>query len=56
MLLLSSGLLLTAWIIGWVVFEIPGHWIHVLPVMAVIPVVVHVVRTVPSKLPRRHRR
>ena len=42
MLVVSSGLLLTAWIIGWVVFEIPGRWIHVLPVMALIPMVAHV--------------
>jgi hypothetical protein len=56
MLVVSSGLLLTAWIIGWVVFEIPGRWIHVLPVMALIPMVVHVMRTAPSKPPRRHGR
>jgi hypothetical protein len=43
--LVSAGLLLTAWIIGWLVFEIPGNWIHVLAVMAVVPMVVHVVRT-----------
>ena len=56
MLVVSSGLLLTAWIIGWVVFEIPGRWIYVLPVMALIPMVVHVMRTAPSKPPRRHGR
>jgi hypothetical protein len=50
-LVVSSGLLLTAWIIGWVVFEIPNRWILVLPVMAVLPMVVHVVRTVPAKPP-----
>ena len=55
MLVVSSGLLLTAWIIG-IGFEIPGRWIHVLPVMALIPMVVHAVRTVPSKPPRRHGR
>jgi hypothetical protein len=38
----SSGLLLTAWIIG-LVFEIPSRWMHVLPVLSVIPMVVHVV-------------
>ncbi len=51
MLVVSSGLLLTAWIIGWVVFEVPSRWIHLLPLMAVIPTVVHVVRTVPAKPP-----
>jgi len=57
MLLFSSGVLLTAWIIGWLVFEIPARWIHVLPVMAVIPMVMHVVRTAaPAKPPRRHGR
>jgi hypothetical protein len=56
MLVVSSGLLLTAWIIGWVVFEIPGRWIHVLPVMALIPTVAHVVRTAPARRPRRHGR
>jgi hypothetical protein len=55
-LVVSSGLLLTAWIIGWVVFEIPGRWIHVLPVLAVVPIVVHLMRTAPSKSPRRHDR
>jgi hypothetical protein len=50
-LVVSSGLLLTAWIIGWVVFEVPSRWIHLLPLMAVIPTVVHVVRTVPAKPP-----
>ena len=53
MLVVSSGLLLTAWIIGWLVFEIPSRWIHVLLVIAVVPMVVHVMRTVPSQ-PRRH--
>jgi hypothetical protein len=55
-LVVSSGLLLTAWIIGWIVFEIPNRWIHVLPVLSVIPMVVHVVRTAPSQPPRRHDR
>ena len=55
-LVVSSGLLLTAWIIGWVVFEIPNRWIHVLPVMAVLPMVVHVMRTALSEPPRRHGR
>jgi hypothetical protein len=55
MLVVSSGLLLTAWIIG-LVFEIPSRWIHVLPVMAVLPMIVHVIRTAPSKPPRRHGR
>jgi hypothetical protein len=50
-----SGLLLTAWIIG-LVFEIPSRWMHVLLVLAVIPTVVHVVRTAPAKPPRRHDR
>ena len=45
MLAVSSGRLLTVWIIGWFVFEIPTRWIHVLPLMAVIPLVVHVMRT-----------
>ena len=27
-LVVSAGLLLTAWIIGWFVFEIPGRWIR----------------------------
>jgi Family of unknown function (DUF5670) len=53
MLLVSSGLLLTAWIIGWLAFEIPGRWIHMLPVVAVVPMVVYVMRTVPSKPSRR---
>jgi len=52
-LVVSSSLLLTAWIIGWVVFEIPSRWIHVLPLMAVIPTVLHVMRTAPSKPSRR---
>jgi hypothetical protein len=52
-LAVSSGLLLAAWIIGWLVFEIPSRWMHALPVMAVIPMVVHVMRIVPSKSPRR---
>ena len=53
MLVVSSGLLLAAWIIGWLVFEIPSRWMHVLPVMAVVPMVVHAMRTVPSKPSRR---
>jgi hypothetical protein len=56
MLVVSAGLLLTAWIIGGVVFEIPGRWIHVLPVIALIPMVAHVVRTAPAKPLRRHGR
>ncbi len=55
MLVVSSGLLLTAWIIG-LVFEIPSRWMHVLPVLSVIPMVVHVMRTAPSQPPRRHDR
>jgi hypothetical protein len=46
--------LLAAWIIGWLVLEILSRWIHVLPVMAVLPMVVHVIRTAPAKPPRRH--
>ena len=53
MLVVSSGLLLAAWSIGWLVFEIPSRWMHVLPVMAVVPMVVHAMRTVPSKPSRR---
>lgn len=56
MLMFSSGLLLAAWIIGWLVLEIPSRWMHVLPVLAIIPMVVHVVRITPSKLPPRHGR
>lgn len=56
MLVVSAGLLLTTWIIGWLVFEIPSRWMHVLLVMAVIPMVVHVMRTAPSKPLRRHDR
>jgi hypothetical protein len=52
-LVVSSGLLLTAWIIGWLVFEIPSRWMHVLPVMAVVPMVLHAMRSVPSKPVRR---
>jgi hypothetical protein len=52
-LVVSSGLLLTAWIIGGLVFEIPSRWIHVLHVLAVVPMVVHVMRTAPSKPPSR---
>ena len=52
MLLVSARVLLTAWIIGWLVFEIPHRWIHVLPMIATIPMVVHVVRIAPSKPPR----
>jgi hypothetical protein len=55
-LVVSSGLLLTAWIIGWLVFEIPNRWIHVLPMLAVVPMVMHVMRTVLSKPLRRHGR
>jgi hypothetical protein len=51
--LVSSGLLLTAWIIGWLVFDIPSRWVHVLLVLAVVPMVVQVMRTVPSKSSRR---
>jgi hypothetical protein len=53
MLVVSAGLLLAAWIIGWLVFEIPSRWMHVLPVLAVFPMVVYVMRTVPSKPSRR---
>ena len=53
MVVVSSGLLVAAWIIGWLVFEIPSRWMHVLPVMAVVPMVVHAMRTVPSKPSRR---
>jgi len=56
MLVVSSGLLLAAWIIGWGVFEIPGRWIHGLPVLAVIPMVVHGMRTARSQPPERHGR
>jgi hypothetical protein len=52
-MLFGSSLLLLVWVIGWLVFEIPSRWIHVLPVMAVLPMVVHVMRTVPSKPSRR---
>ena len=55
MLVVSSGLLLTAWIIGWQVFEMPSRWIHVLVVLAVVPMVLQVMRTIPSK-PQRHGR
>lgn len=56
MLLFSSGLLLTAWIIGWLVFDVPSHWVHSLLLVAVIPMIMHVVRTAPSKRTRRHGR
>jgi hypothetical protein len=36
-MLFGSSLLLVVWIIGWGVLEIPGRWIHVLPVLAVVP-------------------
>jgi hypothetical protein len=52
-LMVSFGLLLAAWIIGWLVLKIPSRWMHVLPVMAVVPMVVHAMRTVPSKPSRR---
>jgi hypothetical protein len=52
-LVVSSGLLVAAWIIGWLVFEIPSRWMHIFPVLAVVPMVVHVMRTAPSKPPRR---
>jgi hypothetical protein len=55
-MLFGSSLLLVVWIIGWGVLEIPGRWIHVLPVLAVVPMIVHVMRTVPSKPSRRHGR
>ena len=54
MLVVAAGLLLTAWIIGWGVLEIPGRWIHVLPVLAVVPMVVHVMRTEAEALERAH--
>jgi hypothetical protein len=53
-MLFGSSLRLVVWVFGWLVFEIPSHWIHVLPVMAVLPMVVPVMRTAPSK-PSRHR-
>lgn len=56
MLVVSAGLLLTTWIIGWLVFEIPNRWMHVLPVLAVMPVVVHVARTARPQPPQRHGR
>lgn len=56
MLVVSSGLLLAAWIIGWLVFEIPSRWMHALPVMAIVTMVVHVMRAAPSKAPRPHGR
>jgi len=55
-MLFGSSLLLVVWIIGWGVLEIPGRWIHVLPVLVVVPMIVHVMRTVPSKPSRRHGR
>ena len=45
-MLLVSGLLLTAWIIGWLVFEITSPWVHVLLVAAIVFLAVHVMRTV----------
>jgi len=52
-MLFGSSQLLMVWTIGWLVFEIPSRRIDVLPVMAVLPMVVHVMRTAPSKPSRR---
>jgi hypothetical protein len=56
MLVVAAGLLLTGWIIEWFAFEIPNPWIHVSPLMGSCRMVVHVMRTAPSKPPRRHGR
>jgi hypothetical protein len=55
-LVVTSGLLLTAWIIGWLVFEVPSRWMHVLPVVAVVPMVLQVMRAIPSNPAGRHGR
>jgi Family of unknown function (DUF5670) len=53
-MLFGSSLLLVVWIIGRFVFEMPSRLIHVLPLVAVVMLVVHVMRAVsPKSSPRR---